>query len=445
MDAVSSRISQCLDEAIGHRLKERSRNIRTGIAVKSHFPTVDTRATSVLTPISRGSQLGTCMACLMYKCECSALVVYTGAEAWSHQSKNDAHRQVAHSLWSTNLHPYLQVSYSLSESRSRALVSISTVVETAWMLVVGWRVHKTGNLAAFLLLCPLLLLGGLVMVFLAGELHYKLGVMIAGQVVAAIGQASFEAIKEVVLLASARPDDMVMLLAMLSLSEKIGGMIGATLSDIAWAKALPDAPKKYMSAESILSAERVHPQLEVHLSYPEGSPERLDIQQVYIKTQRILLCVAMGGIVVGFFSNSSIRNGFLFRPPLSDDQKGPLFPTLLQDRPLLDPSVGTEIRESIALLDGMVKRYAEICGALRRRLAEMAGATEGFLAARDLISDIDRIEKLTKEMAEWIDELRPVFILCLSEVEVGDDARPLWEGVMRGVAGIPPGAASAAV
>lgn len=94
----------------------------------------------------------------------------------------------------------------------------------------------------------------------------------------------------------ASADDSAVILAFLSLAEKLGGMVGATVSDKMWTSVLPNGPKRYLSAEAVLSAERTHPLLKQHLSYAIGSRERSAIQQAYNDVQRnslIASCVIM--------------------------------------------------------------------------------------------------------------------------------------------------------
>lgn len=109
----------------------------------------------------------------------------------------------------------------------------------------------------------------------------------------AVARSAIRAVKEVALL-SGTPwrQDTTILLAILSLSEKIGGMMGATLSDILWANALPNPPTRYLNGQTILSAERVHPRLAEHLAYPRDSEHRRAMLRTYDTTQRTALIVA---------------------------------------------------------------------------------------------------------------------------------------------------------
>lgn len=205
---------------------------------------------------------------------------------------------VAHGCWSTNLHPYLQVSLGLSKSNARHITSATTVVEVVAMLFVGSYIRRFGHVTPFIRYAvPCYIVGGIIMVCAPkGEPVVGIVLFAVGQSIMAVSRSSFQAVKEVAVLYYASADDSAVILAFLSLAERLGGMVGATVSDKMWTSVLPNGPKRYLSAEAVLSAERTHPLLKQHLSYAIGSRERSAIQQAYNDVQRnslIASCVVM--------------------------------------------------------------------------------------------------------------------------------------------------------
>lgn len=201
---------------------------------------------------------------------------------------------VAHSCWSTNLQPYLQVTFRLSGPVARRLLSMSLAVETVCMLPMGLYVWRTGRFHRVLEGAAFLYLLAEVLLILAVR-YQVFGLLVSSLVLTSMTRATFEAVKEVALLSGARwKQDTAMLLALLSLSDRVGGMIGATVSDILWAKALPNAPTRYLNAQTIWSAERVNSLLATHLAYPPGSPEGNATVQTYGATQLQSVAVGIG-------------------------------------------------------------------------------------------------------------------------------------------------------
>lgn len=152
---------------------------------------------------------------------------------------------------------------------------------------------------------------------LAPLVDHSLGLLVLSQLLMTVSRSSFEALKEVLVLYFAAADESPIILAFLSLGEKLGGTIGATLSDKLWATVLPDGPKKYLSAEAVLGAERTHPLLQQHLSYAIGTMERSAIQRSYDVVQRNALIVCCSIMVVGADCAMALRdiNVLDSRPP----------------------------------------------------------------------------------------------------------------------------------
>lgn len=222
--------------------------------------------------------------------------------------RRSAHYSVAHSLWSTNLHPYLQAAYVLPLSTSRQMVAISTVVEAAWALPIGLLVRQTGYFKPIILVAlPLYCLGGVLMIA-TPKLNHSFGRLVFSQVLLAVAHSSFDSVKEVALLSGGPVGSPSIALALLSLAEKLGGTCGATLSDKLWNGVLDNAPKRYLTTDGILGSERVHATLAEHLCHPPGSAERIAIQKSYDDIQRLTLIISMAFLSLPFLMTLAMRN-----------------------------------------------------------------------------------------------------------------------------------------
>lgn len=144
-----------------------------------------------------------------------------------------ADREVAESCWSTNLHPYLQVVYEMPASTARHYVSLSTLVQTLGMAPVAFALQRSWSSAdrflprLFLVSVPVYVVGQVLMV---ASLHvsHSHELFVCGLVTTATARSTFEAVKEVTILLTALDDDVAVYLALFSVCEKMGGMIGST-------------------------------------------------------------------------------------------------------------------------------------------------------------------------------------------------------------------------
>lgn len=202
----------------------------------------------------------------------------------------------------------MQVSFFVPADSARYFISMSTVVEVLWAVPIGLLVRQKGYFKPIIVVAVPLYCLGEVLMMQAPKFDHSVPRLIFSQVLIAMARSSFESLKEVALLSASEPIDTAVVLAILSVCDKVGGMIGSTFSDILWAQALPNAPRVYLSAESILSAERVHPDLQRHISFPKGSAERLAIQHTYDEAQRLTLIIGSSAMAFAFVAALAMRN-----------------------------------------------------------------------------------------------------------------------------------------
>lgn len=193
---------------------------------------------------------------------------------------------------------------------------------------------------------------------LAPLVGHSLGLLVLSQLLMTVSRSSFEALKEVFVPYFAAADEIPIVLAFLSLGEKLGGTIGATLSDKLWATVLPDGPKKYLSAEAVLGAERTHPLLQQHLSYAIGTMERSAIQRSYDIVQRNALIVCCSIMVVGAGCAMALRNINVLDsrpPPVLGEWPFHSLPHALPHQP--ESNVRPDVLKLSKQLERMVRTY----------------------------------------------------------------------------------------
>lgn len=206
----------------------------------------------------------------------------------------------------------------MSAEAARDVISASGVVEALWVFPIGLLVRQKGYFKPVVLVAVPLYCLGEVLLMAAPRFAHSVPRLVFSLVLLAMARASFEAVKEVALLSASEPGDTAVVLAILSVCDKVGGMIGSTFSDIVWAEALPEAPRKYLSAEAVLSAERVHPELQRHLSYPWGSAERVAIQHTYDEAQRLTLIIGSAAMAFAMGCAVAMRNDNVLKVKLPD-------------------------------------------------------------------------------------------------------------------------------
>lgn len=191
---------------------------------------------------------------------------------------------------------------------------MATATDFPVKVVIGVMVYWLGHFKPFIAAGAFIYLLGVLLLIAAQQTGHSVRLLIAAEALLAVSRSLFDGVKEVALLHSAHLEKIPILLAMLSVCDKVGGMIGATIADKVWATVLPNAPKKYLSGEAILSAERDHPFLKEHLSLAPGSPERLVIQKTYDDTQLHTLIAASVAMVIALAAALTMRNVSVFPP-----------------------------------------------------------------------------------------------------------------------------------
>lgn len=247
------------------------------------------------------------------------------------------------------------------------------------MVAIGIYVRQTGRVTLIVWFAVPMYLVGAIGMILAQAVGHPIALFIVSHLTMAVSRSSFETVKEAIMLYFAVADDSAVILAFLSLCEKMGGMVGAVLSDKFWADALPNGVKQYMSAESLLSSERIHPLLQQHLSHAIGSPERTLIQHAYDTTHRATLIVTITTMVVGLICARFVRNINVHNlskpvvnlPCLAEDLTFGSWPHVTR---LMPRRARPDVLALAQHVEAVLREYQQGCCALRQLLAKVNAA-----------------------------------------------------------------------
>lgn len=184
---------------------------------------------------------------------------------------------------------------------------MATAAETIAKLGVGLLVWWSGRFRHLIVAGGCLYLVGELLQIAAQRIGHSIPLLITAETLLAISRSSFDGVKEIALLHSAHLGDTAILLAMLSVCNKLGGMIGATIADGVWAEALPNAPKNYLSGEAILSAREFTRFLKNTLLSPLGVPRGWPCRSFTMTRNYTLLSLAAWPWCLLFPAHSSWR------------------------------------------------------------------------------------------------------------------------------------------
>merc|ERR1712000_575321 len=152
--------------------------------------------------------------------------------------------------------------------------------------------------------------------------NQKIGYIVMCQIFISIGGAIFIIVQQISILAAADHQHVAAVLALLYVVGNVGGAVGNTISGAIWTNTFEKALERYLPADAQSSIEDIYNSLDVQLSYPVGSPERLGIQEAYGYAQARMLAVGTGLMGLSLIWMFMIRNINLKKV---DQVKGTIF------------------------------------------------------------------------------------------------------------------------
>merc|ERR1712000_88167 len=189
---------------------------------------------------------------------------------------------------------FLQVVNNLSLAEAGYVGSTFDVVSGVELLAVGFLIRKTGYFRWLLFVAvPLYLFAQGLMIYFRRP-NQKIGYIVMCQIFISIGGAIFIIVQQISILAAADHQHVAAVLALLYVVGNVGGAVGNTISGAIWTNTFEKALERYLPADVQSSIEDIYNSLDVQLSYPVGSPERLGIQEAYGYAQARMLAVGTG-------------------------------------------------------------------------------------------------------------------------------------------------------
>ncbi|KAK5282774.1 hypothetical protein LTR40_002805 [Exophiala xenobiotica] len=216
--------------------------------------------------------------------------------------------QVSYYCWNSYFTSFLQVVNNLSLAEAGYVGSTFDVVSGVELLAVGFLIRKTGYFRWLLFVAvPLYLFAQGLMIYFRRP-NQKIGYIVMCQIFISIGGAIFIIVQQIAILAAADHQHVAAVLALLYVVGNVGGAVGNTISGAIWTNTFEKALARYLPADAQDSIEDIYNSLDVQLSYPVGSPERLGIQEAYGYAQARMLAVGTGLMGLSLIWMFMIRN-----------------------------------------------------------------------------------------------------------------------------------------
>ncbi|KAM5344263.1 hypothetical protein ACJ41O_012800 [Fusarium nematophilum] len=215
---------------------------------------------------------------------------------------------ISNYCWSSYFPSFLQVVNDQSVSKAGYISNIFQVVSGGLLIIVGLLISKTGRFKWLLWVgVPLYTL------FQGLMIHFRqpgqsIGYVVMCQVFLSIGGSVFILCMQISILAAVDHQHVATALAVLSVCGNIGWAMGNTISAAIWTNTFEKALERYLPESALESIADIYIDLEVQLSYPVGSPERLGIQQAYGYAQARMLASGTAIMIFAFIAVAMIRN-----------------------------------------------------------------------------------------------------------------------------------------
>ena len=220
----------------------------------------------------------------------------------------DATYMVSYYCWNSYFTSFLQVVSNLSMANAGYVNSTFEVVSGVLLFIVGYLVRRTGRFKwLFYVTVPIYTFGlGLMIYFRRPNQH--IGFIIMCEIFISIGGSVFILLVQLAVLAAVDHQHVAAVLAVLYVAGTVGGAIGYTVSGAIWTNTFLKALQKNLPESALPDVMEIYSDLEIQLSYPVGSPERIGIQKAYGYAQARMLAAGLGIFGLCFIWMLLLRN-----------------------------------------------------------------------------------------------------------------------------------------
>lgn len=185
----------------------------------------------------------------------------------------------AESSWLRNNWAYYHLAFESHDPYW--LCAYSYAIGQLSLFPIGFILYRYGLYRPCIIIALVLQLFGAMLVMLVPVTNHSVAMLILGEGLLTAGRMTSYVGQTVAALSVSQQGDTSMLLSMLFACEKIGNLVGSTLSGALWKAAmLPQSHPLYLSAEAFLDFWSWHNRaLGKALSFPAGTPERIAVVQ----------------------------------------------------------------------------------------------------------------------------------------------------------------------
>lgn len=216
--------------------------------------------------------------------------------------------QISYYCWNSYFTSFLQVVNYLTVAEAGYVNNTFSVVSGFLLFLVGWGIRKTGYFKWLLWIAvPLYIFAQGLMIYFRTPTGY-VGYIVMTQIFISIGGSVFIICCQLAVLAAVDHQFVAAALAMLNVTGTVGDSIGYTISGAIWTNVFEKALIRYLPEDAQSSVADIYGDIDVQLSYPRGSPERIAIQKAYGYAQTRMLAAGTAIMALSFIWVAIMRN-----------------------------------------------------------------------------------------------------------------------------------------
>ncbi|KAL6794531.1 major facilitator superfamily domain-containing protein [Trichoderma sp. SZMC 28013] len=212
-------------------------------------------------------------------------------------------------IWDSYFLSFLQVVNGLDVTESSYVANIYSIGSCLWAILVGFVIRSTGKFKPICLFfgVPVTILGvGLMIHFRQPDVN--IGYIIMCQIFIAFAGGTIVICEQTAIMAATSHQYVAVVLAVEAMASSIGGAVGSTVAAAVWQAVFPKKLGQYLPESAQGNLTDIYGSLDVQLSYPMGSPERIAIQQAYGDSQKMMLIAATAVLSLSVVGTAMWRN-----------------------------------------------------------------------------------------------------------------------------------------
>lgn len=212
-------------------------------------------------------------------------------------------------VWDSYFNSFLQVVPGLTIIETSYVDNIYSIGSCLWALVAGAWIACFGrfkNIALFFGV-PFTALGvGLMIAFRQPDVN--IGYIVMCQIFIAFAGGTLVICEQVAAMAAVTHQYITVVLAIQGMCASIGGAIGMTVAGAVWTGTFPERLQRYLPEDEKSNYLSIYADLEMQLSYPQGTPARDAISQAYGDAQKFMLIGGTAVMAIAFVAVACWRN-----------------------------------------------------------------------------------------------------------------------------------------